>query len=130
MQSIVLGTSSTKPYIQAITSGEMSLQHAPVVRNIVSTAFFLFMANLNRNVVRNLFSKHQVMNGSFDKLRLCCTYGAFGVVSETREELIIESAADIEGPWREYHFKVKPGDVHRRPRWISPYHHRIDWQMW
>ena len=75
-------------------------------------------------------SVHVCQNGSFDKLRLCGTYGAFGVVSEQREELIIESASNVTGPWKEYHFKVKPGDVHRRPRWISPYHHRIDWQMW
>merc|ERR1711957_1097373 len=34
------------------------------------------------------------------------------------------------GPWTEYQFKVKPGDVTRRPPWISPYHHRLDWQMW
>ncbi len=88
------------------------------------------MAKLNISVVRNLLSRKQIMNGSFDKLRLCNTYGAFGTVAEQREELIIESANDIKGPWREYHFKVKPGDVRRRPRWISPYHYRLDWQMW
>jgi hypothetical protein len=99
-------------------------------RTIVSVAFFLLMAKLNISVGRNLLSRKQVMNGSFDKLRLCSTYGAFGTVAERREELIIESANDVKGPWREYHFKVKPGDVHRRPRWISPYHYRLDWQMW
>ena len=88
------------------------------------------MAKLNSKVVQNLFSRRQLMNASFDKLRLVSTYGAFGVVAETREELIIESANNVAGPWKEYHFRVKPGDVHRRPRWISPYHHRLDWQMW
>jgi len=32
--------------------------------------------------------------------------------------------------WREYEFKVKPGSVKRRPRFISPYHYRLDWLMW
>eukprot|EP00585_Thalassiosira_rotula_P004627 CAMPEP_0196135298 /NCGR_PEP_ID=MMETSP0910-20130528/3988_1 /TAXON_ID=49265 /ORGANISM="Thalassiosira rotula, Strain GSO102" /LENGTH=694 /DNA_ID=CAMNT_0041395419 /DNA_START=322 /DNA_END=2406 /DNA_ORIENTATION=+ len=130
VQKIALGTPTTQTYIQSVTSGAISFGQAPIARTILSSAFFVLMAKLNINVVRNLLARPQLMNASFDKLRLCGTYGAFGVVSERREELIIESANNINGPWKEYHFKVKPGDVHRRPKWISPYHHRIDWQMW
>lgn len=101
-----------------------------MLRKIVSVSLFVLVAKLNINVVRNLLARRQIMNGSFDKLRLCGTYGAFGVVAEEREELIIESARDIKGPWKEYDFKVKPGDVQRCPKWTSPYHHRLDWQMW
>lgn len=70
------------------------------------------------------------MNASFDPLRLVNTYGAFGTVEEDRIELIIEAAEDYNGPWKEYQFKVKPGDIKRRPRFISPYHYRLDWLMW
>jgi len=70
------------------------------------------------------------MNTSFDPLRLVNTYGAFGTVSEDRIELIIESAENVVGPWHEYDFKVKPGKVDRIPKWITPYHYRLDWQMW
>lgn len=129
-QKVAFGTPATQSYIDAIRSGAIIQQHSPMLRKLISVAFFLLMAKLNINVVRNLLSRRQTMNGSFDKLRLVGTYGAFGVVSEEREELIIESANDTNGPWKEYHFKVKPGDVYGRPRWISPYHHRIDWQMW
>ncbi len=129
-QTILLGTPVTQSYMEGIKIGIISTAQAPLTRNIVSIAFFLLMAKLNMNVIRNLLARRQVMNGSFDKLRLCGTYGAFGVVAEEREELIIESAADVKGPWKEYQFKVKPGDVHRRPRWISPYHYRLDWQLW
>ncbi|HLD49902.1 MAG TPA: lipase maturation factor family protein, partial [bacterium] len=48
--------------------------------------------------------------------------------------IILEGAEDLEpGPhtvWREYEFKCKPGDVHRAPCVVSPYHYKIDWQMW
>jgi hypothetical protein len=37
---------------------------------------------------------------------------------------------DLDGEWREYDFPVKPGDISRKPRWISPYHFRLDWQLW
>jgi hypothetical protein len=70
------------------------------------------------------------MNSSFDPLRLVNTYGAFGTVNEERKQFIVSAACDMEGPWRKYHFKSKPGDVTRKPKCISPYHYRLDWQFW
>ena len=32
--------------------------------------------------------------------------------------------------WRPYEFKCKPGDPMRRPCVVSPYHYRLDWQIW
>ena len=130
LQKVMLGTPSTQSYIQSFTTGATSLGQESIMRTLVSITFFLLMAKLNIPVVRNLLAKRQIMNGSFDRLRLAGTYGAFGVVSEQREELIFESANDVKGPWKEYHFKVKPGDIYRKPRWISPYHYRLDWQIW
>lgn len=101
-----------------------------IIRQIVNVLFAALITKLSIPVVKNLLAKRQLMNASFDPFRLINTYGAFGVVNEDRDELIIESTDSVSGPWREYQFKVKPGDVTRRPRWISPYHHRLDWQMW
>ena len=99
-------------------------------RVLVNLFFGALIVKLSVPVVQNMLSKTQKMNFSFDKLRLVSTYGAFGVVNEERIELIVEAADNINGPWKEYSFKVKPGDVMRTPRWISPYHFRLDWQMW
>jgi hypothetical protein len=83
---------------------------------------------------RNLFSRRQLMNASFDPLHLVNTYGAFGSVSRIRYEVVVEGTSDADaGPeavWREYEFKGKPGDVSRRPRQFAPYHLRLDWLMW
>jgi hypothetical protein len=85
-------------------------------------------------VVRNLASSRQLMNYSWDPLRLVGTYGAFGSVTKVRHEVIVEGTelddpADEAG-WREYEFKAKPGDVQRRPPQVAPYHLRLDWLMW
>ncbi|NJD27809.1 MAG: lipase maturation factor family protein [Chloroflexi bacterium] len=84
--------------------------------------------------VRNLLSPHQAMNASFDPFRLVNTYGAFGTVSRVRDEVVVEgTAAEQPGEaaeWREYEFKGKPGDVHRLPPQVAPYHLRLDWLMW
>lgn len=84
--------------------------------------------------VRNLLSRGQLMNYSFNPLQLVNAYGAFGSITRIRHEIVVEGTADPEpGPgseWREYEFKGKPGDVHRRPRQVAPYHLRLDWLMW
>jgi hypothetical protein len=62
------------------------------------------------------------------------TYGAFGSVTKTRYEVIVQGTADEwptpEAEWREYQFLAKPGDVKRMPPIVSPYHLRLDWLMW
>jgi len=100
------------------------------MQSLVSILFAGWIAYLSIPVVKNLLSERQVMNGSFGPLRLVNTYGAFGDVDEIRYEFIVSAASDLEGPWKEYEFKVKPGNVMKRPRFISPYHYRLDWQFW
>jgi lipase maturation factor len=82
----------------------------------------------------NLVSSSQAMNRSFDPLDLVNTYGAFGSVDRERYEIILEGAPDVPdaagAPWREYELPCMPGDVRRRPCLVSPYHYRLDWQMW
>jgi hypothetical protein len=84
--------------------------------------------------VRNLASRRQQMNASFDPLRLVNTYGAFGTVSRTRYEVIVEGTTDEvltpDSVWLEYGFKAKPGDPRRLPPQVAPYHLRLDWLMW
>ncbi len=72
----------------------------------------------------------QKMNASFDPLRLVNTYGAFGSITRARREIVVEGRRADEDTWHEYGFKAKPGDPHRRPRQVAPYHLRLDWLMW
>ena len=88
------------------------------------------IAYLSLNPARNLVSRTQVMNTSFDPLRLVNTYGAFGSITKTRDEVILSGSDSRSGPWTDYHFKGKPGDVSRTPPLVSPYHYKLDWQMW
>ena len=106
----------------------------PTVRKVVHVMIGCLIAYLSVPIVINLASSKQVMNRSFDPLRIVNTYGAFGSVTKERTEVIIEATnaapGDGEAVWREYEFKCKPGRVSRRPCIISPYHYRLDWLMW
>jgi hypothetical protein len=96
---------------------------------VLCSAVVALVVVLSWRPVRNLLSHHQAMNASFDVLHLVNTYGAFGSVTRTRYEVVVEGR-DGEGRWHEYEFKGKPGDVRRRPRQFAPYHLRLDWLMW
>ncbi len=82
----------------------------------------------------NLFSSEQVMNGSFNRFHFINSYGAFGSVTKERDEIVIlgsnASDSNLPSAWKEYEFKCKPGRVDRRPCFITPYHYRLDWQIW
>ncbi|HWR86485.1 MAG TPA: lipase maturation factor family protein [Rhodoglobus sp.] len=83
--------------------------------------------------LRNLFSRRQLMNASFNRFRLINAYGAFGSVTKQRDEIIIEGTRDddpLTARWEPYEFKGKPGDPTRVPRQFAPYHLRLDWLMW
>lgn len=105
------------------------------VRRVVNLSLGLCIAFLSIPVVINLMSPSQHMNTSFEPLRIVNTYGAFGSVTKKRNEVIFKGT-DHHNPyssdaiWKEYEFHCKPGNISRRPCWISPYHYRLDWLMW
>jgi hypothetical protein len=103
-------------------------------RRLTGYALAAVIAFLSINPVLNMVSPGQVMNTSFEPFDLVNTYGAFGSVGRERYEIVLEGTeGDPRDPgarWIEYEFKCKPGDPERRPCWISPYHYRLDWQMW
>lgn len=48
------------------------------IRRVVDASLGVLIASLSVPVVMNLLSPRQVMNTSFDPLRIVNTYGAFG----------------------------------------------------
>jgi hypothetical protein len=81
----------------------------------------------------NLFSPRQQMNASFDPFHLVNTYGAFGSVGRERYQVVIEGTSSTtleEAEWREYVLPCNPGPIDRAPCLVTPYHYRLDWQMW
>lgn len=82
----------------------------------------------------NFFSRHQLMNYSYNPLHLVDSYGAFGTVTKERYEIVVEGtdapAVNAKTRWKEYEFIGKPGDLKRMPPQIAPYHLRLDWLMW
>ena len=117
------------PFVQPGSPADMPAWFAAVI--LVMTAVIVV---LSYRPARNLVSRRQLMNASFDPLHLVNTYGAFGSVSRERYEVIVEGTdaetLDDDTEWREYEFKGKPGDPSRMPRQVAPHHLRLDWLMW
>jgi hypothetical protein len=102
--------------------------------NIAAGVFAAIVAILSLDVVANLASSHQRMNGSFERLQLVNTYGAFGSVGDVRHELVIEGTRapvpDAQSEWLAYELPCQPGPLDRRPCVLGPYHRRLDWLIW
>ncbi len=109
---------------------------APPSRSHVRVAlgFAVLVAFFSLPVLVNLASSSQQMNASFAPLHIVNTYGAFGTVSRLRHEVVLQGTRALaitdETRWEDYELPCKPGDVTRRPCIVSPYHYRLDWQMW
>lgn len=101
---------------------------------ILCIIVLILIGYLSQDVVNNLLSSRQVMNTSFDKFRIVNTYGAFGHVGQERFEVVLEMTnddyIDDDTEWKEILFKCKPGPIDRTPCLITPYHYRLDWQIW
>ena len=107
----------------------------PVWWFVIVAAVTVLLLVLSFAPIRNLLSRRQLMNFSFNRWMLVNAYGAFGTVTKRRIEIVVEGTLaenpdDAAAEWREYHFKGKPGDVRAVPRQWAPYHLRLDWLMW
>jgi hypothetical protein len=100
----------------------------------LAVAVAVAVAALSYWPVRNMLSRRQLMNFSFNRFHFVNTYGAFGSITKARYEIVIEGTGDedpsSEAGWRKYELKGKPGDPKRRPPQVAPYHLRLDWLMW
>jgi hypothetical protein len=110
------------------------LQSPPGWFTVIVLLVTAAVAVLSYRPIRNLASRRQLMNASFEPLRLVNTYGVFGQITRERYEVVVEGTDEpVPGPatrWKEYEFKAKPGNPRRRPRQVAPYHLRLDWLMW
>ncbi|MBS2012991.1 MAG: lipase maturation factor family protein [Deltaproteobacteria bacterium] len=99
----------------------------------IARGYALVVALLSVPVIVNLCSSQQAMNQSYEPLGIVNTYGAFGSVTRVRHEVVLQGTSD-EAPdaarWLDYELPCKPGDPERRPCLVSPWHYRLDWQMW
>ncbi len=111
-----------------------ALSAPPVWYNAVLLALTAVVLVLSYAPARNLLSRRQLMNFSFNPVHLVNAYGAFGSITRVRYEIVVEgtSAIDLTTPveWVEYEFKGKPGNPRRSPPQVAPYHLRLDWLMW
>ncbi|KAJ8964087.1 hypothetical protein NQ314_005141 [Rhamnusium bicolor] len=66
------------------------------------------------------------------KLHAVNQYGLFSKMTgiDGRPEIVLEGSNSIEGPWKEYNFLYKPGNVNHSLPFVAPYAPKLDWQMY
>ncbi|MBY8881285.1 lipase maturation factor family protein [Actinacidiphila acidipaludis] len=146
---LALSVMAGPPAARLVDAGTPHYAATPGWFEALVLALTVLVAVLSYRPARNMLSRRQLMNASFEPLHLVNTYGAFGSVGRTRYEVVVEGTRDpgfaaagrTPGAlgtgtgtgavrWEEYGFRGKPGDVRRMPRQFAPYHLRLDWLMW
>lgn len=105
----------------------------PQAQSIVAFVVALLVLALSVRPAKNLLSEAQTMNRGYDPLHLVNTYGAFGSITDTRYQLVVEGTRETnpdEGDWTAYGWTGQPGPTDERPGQWAPYHLRLDWQLW
>ncbi|KYN16356.1 PREDICTED: lipase maturation factor 2-like [Trachymyrmex cornetzi] len=72
------------------------------------------------------------LHSKVNHLHITNRYGLFSRMTgvDGRPEIVIEGSDSIEGPWKEYEFLYKPGNVNNSLPFVAPHQPRLDWQMW
>ena len=126
---------STIGFSAGFSPSVLPRSHASAIgHKIALAALALLVVWLSIKPVRNMLSPNQVMNTSYNPFHLVGTYGAFGSITRTRDEIVVEGTDEAvlseSTQWREYEFRGKPTDTGRLPPQVAPYHLRLDWLMW
>lgn len=103
-----------------------------VVEGIVTLAGILLIVMQLMTLWNHLYCPNDIFARLLSKVQpyhCVCRYGIFAVMTTKRYEVVVEGSEDGE-VWKEYGFYYKPSELERRPRRISPYQPRIDWQIW
>lgn len=114
--------------IPDFSSGSLTLT-APQWFQGLQIMIGILAMGLSIEPAKNLISKKQKMNYSWNRYHLIGAYGAFGSVTKKRYEIVLEGM-NANGEWGEYEFKGKPTSLNRTPPIVAPYHLRLDWMMW
>jgi hypothetical protein len=91
-----------------------------------------YSGQLDRAVYDRVPRLLKVWDRRLQGLHLTSSYGLFRSMTGVggRPEVIIEGSDELHGPWVEYDFLYKPGNITRAPAFLLPHQPRLDWQMW
>ncbi|MEI8364929.1 MAG: lipase maturation factor family protein [Parachlamydiaceae bacterium] len=119
-------------YLTSLFEIPVITEATPWAISMLCTSVGTFLVILQVIHLWNHFAPNPLFNllvNKFSRYHIANRYGIFAVMTTVRNEIIFEGSADgVE--WKEYMFYHKPSEVTRRPRRISPYQPRLDWQAW
>eukprot|EP00794_Sanderia_malayensis_P009003 gene9003-9965_t len=104
----------------------------------VLLAMFMFSVSLvpytdiERGTQSRIWPVIHKWHKNVDRYQVTNAYGLFRSMTGVggRPEIIIEGSNNINGPWKEYDFRYKPGKLAALPSFLIPHQPRLDWQMW
>lgn len=87
---------------------------------------------IDRTSQNNLWNVIKDWHTATRKYQIVNSYGLFRTMTGVggRPEVVLEGGNTADGPWFEYNFRYKPGNLTKSPSLVAPHQPRLDWQMW
>jgi hypothetical protein len=114
-----ISDSSIRMLAPSLAPAQLAPTSAPLWFVTATICFAILVIVLSYWPVRNLLSSRQAMNRSFNAWHLVNTYGAFGSVTRTRYEVIVEGTEDDDPDESSRPSPVMCGGWGRRSRHIT-----------
>jgi hypothetical protein len=120
-----VGSEASKEVVRAAPASRIITMIAAIVIVLLSS-----METINRLAPGTAFpAALEDLSAFVAPFRSLNSYGLFAVMTTERPEITVEGSSDgVE--WKPYRFRWKPGELDRRPRFVTPHMPRLDWQMW
>jgi len=118
------------------TNGPRSVTILAVYSAIAGIMFTLslpsYAGQLDRVTYDKIPGQVKLWDRRLAHLELHHGYGLFRRMTGVggRPEVVLEASDAVHGPWHEYDFMYKPGNLSVAPKFMLPHQPRLDWQMW
>ncbi|KAL0116070.1 hypothetical protein PUN28_011138 [Cardiocondyla obscurior] len=131
LDAIVTSLHFAKSTYEKITTVIVTLLYITVVGSIFTLSLVPY-STLHETHNTTVFNQLKQVHAKIDHLHITNSYGLFRRMTgvDGRPEVVIEGSNNIEGPWKEYEFLYKPGNVNNSLPFVAPHQPRLDWQMW
>jgi len=129
-QSVLVSLVDVKGCWSKFTSLLSSLFYGLLCAAVFGVTLVPF-SSLHKESNSALWTPLKELHGNLSDFHVSSSYGLFRRMTEKgRPEVILEYANNLNGPWKEFNFLYKPGQVSAAPTFVFPHQPRLDWQLW
>lgn len=130
-RALAMAVTEPNTYISKLTGLLVTLFYG-FIALLIFTASTVPLTSLHKHTNTTVMPSVRTLFTRLERLHAVNSYNSYdhSIVTTGRYEIVLEGSNNLEGPWNEYQFFYKPGNVNHSLPFVAPYSPRLDWQFW